>query len=391
MMVTGRFRLLLAILLFSFLFHPFCAFSSTKIGVAISLTGKYKEPATMVYLGYKLWETQVNKNGGLLGDKVKLIVYDDESDPEKSASLYNKLITKDKVDLVLSPYSSSITYSVSEVTEKYCYPLLIAGASDPKIWQRGYRCIFGMYALADRYFTGFLDIIAEYGFRKVVVICENDRFPLSAAEGVEKWSDRFGLKVLEKIVYPKGNPGFINVVSHIKSLNPEAVVLCAYPDDVYNFMETMRKASYRPAAFAATIAPTFKEFGIKLGRYAEGVFGPSQWEANARIPYPGTTKFIHDFEKFTNLTPTYHAASGYAACEILEKAVTQAGSVDRQKITSEIRHLDTYTVLGRFKVDQCGVQIGHNPITIQWQKGKREIVWPRKMQTAKPIFPGRNR
>ena len=117
----------------------------------------------------------------------------------------------------------------------------------------------------------------------------------------------------------------------------------------------------------------FKEFSVKLGKDAEGVFGPSQWEANARIPYPGTRKFIRDFKEFAKSTPTYHAASGYVACEILEKSINRAGSLDRELIASVIRQMDTFTVLGRFKVDARGVQIGHNPITIQWQKGKREI------------------
>ncbi len=362
-------------------------FSTIKIGAAISLSGRYKKPGTMIYLGYKLWEKQVNNRGGLLGKEVELITYDDQSDADRSVALYKKLIEKDGVDLVLSPYSTSITYRVSSLTEKYHYPLLAAGASGPQLWERGYKYLFGMYALADRYFTGFLDIIAEYGFKNVVTIVENNQFPLSAADGVEKWGERFGLKILKKIVYSDGNENFEEILRTVKKLNPDAIVLCAYPKDVYRFMASMKHLRYRPRAFAATIAPAFKEFGVKLGKDAEGVFGPSQWEANARIPFPGTRKFIRDFKEFAKSTPTYHAASGYAACEILEKSINRAGSLDRELIASVIRQMDTFTVLGRFKVDARGVQIGHNPITIQWQKGKREIVWPRKMQTSNPIFP----
>ena len=368
-------------------FIPSLGLPVVRIGVAISLSGKYKKPGNMVCFGYKLWEKQVNERDGLLGEKVELIIRDDESDPDKSFELYKKLIEEEKVNLVLSPYSSSITYRVSDVTEKYHYPLLVAGASDPQIWMRGYNYVFGMYALADRYFTGFLDIIAEYGLKKVVVIAENDRFPLSAAKGVEKWSKRFGLHVMEKIIYPKGRPDFVGILTKTRKFNSDALVLCAYPDDVYNFMQAMKQVRYRPRAFAATIAPAFRGFGLRLGKDANGVFGPSQWEANTRIPFPGTKKFIEDFKKFTNLTPTYHAASGYAACEILEKSIIKANSLEREKIANAIRQMDTYTVLGRFRVDDRGIQVGHNPITIQWQNGKREIVWPRRMQTATPIFP----
>ena len=371
---------------FLVMLEPVFGFATIKIGAAVSMSGKYEKPGTMVCYGYRLWEKQVNERGGLLGKKVQLVVYDDGSNPDTSVALYRRLIEEEKVDLVLSPYSSSITYKVSAITEKYHYPLLAAGASDPAIWQRGFRYVFGMYALADRYFTGFLDIIAEYGFHTVVTVAENDRFPVSAANGVKKWSETFGLDVLKTILYPKGQPDFAAIVKEIRALNPDAVVLCAYPPDVYKFMGAMKLLKYRPRAFAATIAPTFKDFGIRLGRDAEGVFGPSQWEANARIPFPGTKKFISDFEKFTHLTPTYHAASAYSSCEILEKSVKEAGSLDRELIADAIRKMDTFTVLGRFKVNGLGIQVGHTPITIQWQRGKREIVWPRKMQTANPVF-----
>ncbi len=386
-MVSIRRLLLLLGVLLIVLYELPCAWATIRIGAAVSLTGKYEKPGTMIYYGYRLWERQVNARRGLLGQKVRLIIHDDESSAEKSVRWYRQLIEKEKVDLVLSPYSSSITYRVSTVTEQYHYPLLASGASDPEIWHRGYRYVFGMYALASRYFTGFLDIIAEYGLKNVVTIAENDRFPVSAAKGVEKWSGIFGLKILKTVLYPKGNPDFLTMVKNTKILAPDAVVLCAYPGDVYKFMKAMKALRFRPRAFAATIAPTFREFGARLGQDAEGVFAPSQWEANRRIPFPGTRKFISDFEKFTNLTPTYHAASAYAACEILETAVKEAGSIDREKIASEIRKMDTFTVLGRFQVDDRGIQVGHNPIIIQWQKGKREIVWPRKMQTANPIFP----
>lgn len=371
---------------FVFLFViPVGSYGDIRIGATISKTGKYKEPANMLLLGYKLWQKEVNEKGGLLGQKVTFIIYDDESKPQKSAELYRKLIEKDKVDLVLSPYSSSITYAVSAVTEKYHYPLLAAGASALGIWKRGFRYVFGVYALADRYFIGFLDTSAEYGLKKLTIICENSRFPLDAAGGAKKWAKRFGLKVSSFITYPPGKPHFVNVLKQIRLKTPDAIILSAYPDDVYNFIRIMNKVSYKPRAFAATIAPVFKDFGKRLGKEAEGVFGPSQWEANSRIPYPGTKNFIRKFKMFTGHTPTYHAASAYAACEILEMAVKASG-LDREKIRNTIRATDTFTVLGRFKIDQNGVQIGHNPVTIQWQNGKREIIWPRRMQTARPKF-----
>ncbi len=289
-------------------FLPLLVNADIKIGVAISQTGKYRKPATMALDGYKLWVKEINEHGGLPGQHVQLIIYDDKSDPNTSMTLYKKLINEDKVDLVLSPYSSSITYKVSEVTERYHFPLLAAGASDPGIWNRGFRYVFGVYALANRYFIGFVDLIAEYGLKKMAIIAEDSRFPLSAAKGVQDWGDRFGIKTLVLLKYPAGKPDFSKIIKKIIPLSPDALVLCAYPDDVYAFINTMWEKRLHPRAFAATIAPVFKDFGMKLGEKAEGIFGPSQWEANSRIPFPGTMKFIRTFEEYTGKTPSYHAA-----------------------------------------------------------------------------------
>ena len=119
---------------------------------------------------------------------------------------------------------------------------------------------------------------------------------------------------------------------------------------------------------------------------ADKVFGPSQWEPRERIPFPGTQQFVTAFKRFTNRSPSYHAGSAYAACQLYEDAIRKTQSFDNQKIRDYIASLDTVTVIGRFKVDSNGKQIGHNPIIIQWQKGKKEIVWPSKMQTAPPIM-----
>jgi len=131
-----------------------------RIGATVSLEGKYSEPSAMIQGGYKLWESQVNKRGGLLGRPVQLILYDDKSDVKLVGQLYEKLIKEDKVDFVFSPYGTPLTLVASEVSEKHGYVMLVSGASGEKIWERGYKNVFGMYATADRYFIGLLDLMA---------------------------------------------------------------------------------------------------------------------------------------------------------------------------------------------------------------------------------------
>jgi branched-chain amino acid transport system substrate-binding protein len=135
-----------------------------------------------------------------------------------------------------------------------------------------------------------------------------------------------------------------------------------------------------------TITPAHPLFALRVRNLAEGVFAPSHWEPIKKIPYPGTREFIEAFRPFAHMEPSYHAASAFAACQIIAQAVEATGGLDQQKLRDYIAALDTVSIIGRFKVDSTGRQIGHSPLLIQWQGGKKEIVFPEKMKTAEPIF-----
>ncbi len=357
-----------------------------RIGATVSMDGKFKEPSSMIQGGYKLWESQVNKRGGLLGRPVQLVLYDDKSDEKLVSQLYEKLIKEDKVDLVLSPYGTPLTLLASEVSEKHGYVMLASGASGEKIWKRGYKNVFGMYATADRYFIGLLDLMARNGLKSVAVLYENSSFNIDVAAGVESWAKRFGLKVAFNKGYKSGKTDLPGLLSEARAVNPDGIMLSAYPADGYLLLNLMEKAKYRPKVVGITIAPSYPNFHKEAGNMAEGIFGPSQWEPDERIPFPGTKNFIKDYKLFTDNIPTYHAGSAFASCQIIEKAIIHNNLFDQKKIRDFISSYDTVTVIGRFKVDPTGKQIGHNPLLIQWQNGEKQIVYPTTMQTAPPKF-----
>jgi branched-chain amino acid transport system substrate-binding protein len=357
-----------------------------RIGATVSLSGKYQEPSAMIREAMKLWESQVNQRGGLLGRPVQLILYDDQSNKERARELYRQLIEKDKVDLVLSPYGTPLTMVASEVTEPHKYVMLVCGAAGEIIWERGYKYIFGVYAPAKRFLIGFLDLVARQGLQTVAILYENSPFNTASAQGAKEWAGRLGLKVSAIQAYWYGKTELPDLVPKMLEARPDALILCSYPKDSYILLELLKQAKYRPKAICETIGPAHPDFYKKAGSMAEGIFAPSQWEPDTRIPFPGTKEFIKSFEELAQKPPSYHAGTAYAACQILEKAITHTQSLDQGKLRDYILSLDTVTIIGRFRVDRTGMQVGHNPILIQWQKGKKEIVYPTAMQTAAPLF-----
>ena len=357
-----------------------------RIGATVSLSGRLMEPSEMVRNAMRLWEKQVNARGGLLGRKVKLVLYDDKSRADLARSLYRKLVDQDKVDLVLSPYGTSLTLAASEVTESRKVVMVAGPAAGDPIWQRGYKYIFGVHAPAERYLIGFLDVIARQGLEKVAVIYEETPFNKATAAGAKEWAGRLGLKVVFFQAYRRGKQNFPRLLGECRATRPDALILCSYPQDSHALMAALAQIKYRPKALCETIGPAMPSFYELVGETATGVFGPSQWEPDTRIPFPGSKEFIKNFKAFNHKTPSYHAASAFAACQILERAVTHNQSLDQDKLRDYILSLETVTISGRFRVDGTGMQMGHDTLLIQWQNGKKEIVYPTVMQTAAPRF-----
>ena len=119
-----------------------------RVGATASLTGRFAALGTQQLEGLQMWVHDINARGALLGRKVKLVHYDDKSDPDTSAQLYERLIKDDQVDLLIGPYSSDLTLAASGVAERHNFPMVAAGAPSSAIWSQGYRNVFGIDAPA---------------------------------------------------------------------------------------------------------------------------------------------------------------------------------------------------------------------------------------------------
>ena len=104
--------------------------------------------------------------------------------------------------------------------------------------------------------------------------------------------------------------------------------------------------------------------------------------------YPGAGEFVLSYKReFPGADSSYHAAAGYAGCEILVEALRRAGRLDNETLRDAILKMDRNTVFGRFRVDPDGVQIGHKMLLFQWQDGRKVVVWPEELAPDKPRFP----
>jgi branched-chain amino acid transport system substrate-binding protein len=113
-----------------------------KIGISLSLSGDFSSDGQAFQQGYQLWADDINKAGGLLGRKVELDIVSDASDPSQVVTNYNKLISQDKVDLVLGPFSSLLTKPASAAVNRFGYAMIEGAGGAPSVFQQKLPNVF---------------------------------------------------------------------------------------------------------------------------------------------------------------------------------------------------------------------------------------------------------
>src|SRR3984957_19564050 len=204
------------------------------IGFGMALTGRIAAGGKSALLAMQIWQDQVNAKGGLLGRPVKLIYYDDQSNPATVPALYTKLLDVDKVDFIVSGYG----------TNQIAPAMPIAIQHD--------RLFFGLFGLAvnsefhyPKYFSmlpsgpdpkhafsaPFFDIAMKLNPKPktLAVLAEDSEFPKNASEGIHDIAKQDGFDIVYDKTYPPGTPDFTPIVHAIQATNPDMVFVASYP------------------------------------------------------------------------------------------------------------------------------------------------------------------
>jgi branched-chain amino acid transport system substrate-binding protein len=375
------------------------------IGFTASLTGKLNVESTRQNNGLKLWMDQVNAAGGIkLADgtivKFQAKFYDDESNADRVQELYTKLVTEDKADFLISPYSSGLADAAAVIAQQYEKIMITTGAAAEGTYKKGYTLVYQTYTPAGHYLTGAIDLLASLdpNVKKIAIVHENDKFSTAVSDAVKAYAESKGYEVVLYEGYDSGTTDFAPIVTKIESARPEVVIGGGHFADGQQFAKAIYEKNLPVKMIALLVAPPEAKFA-EIGDAALGVIGPSQWEPLAAFkPDYGPTgeEFVKAYKEAFGEEPSYHAAGGYAAGLILQKAIETAGSLDTQAIKQALDNMDMTIFFGHIKFDtsaeQHGLQIGHEMVYIQWQKDAsgnlvKQVIWPEAAATAKPLYP----
>lgn len=356
-----------------------------RLGVALSQTGNLADSAEHYKRGIEVWRDQVNGRGGLLGRPVEIVLYDDRSDPATAARLYERLITGDKVDLLISPWGSASSATSSAVAEKHKRVFINAGGASESIQSRGFKYVFQSAAAISAYVEGIGPIATKHGLKTIAFVARD----YGAARDMRKSLDRVAaehkLEVVLNEFFPAGTIDYSSNIARARQLNPDMWISIGYPNEAIEMVRQFRSVNYIPKFFIHNGASQ-PDFLKAVGKDGEFVCAMSLYEPILKTK--GNELFVRDFKSKYGYEPGYYAGFAYAGSTVLEGAVVTTGSLDQDKLRDTLTTFETDTVMGHHKVDpKSGLQIGVKGLVDQIRGGRNEIVYPDDLKTADPVIP----
>src|SRR5215471_532889 len=364
---------------------PAYAADPVRIGIALSQTGNLADSAGPYFKGLDLWREQANAHGGLAGRPIEFVIYDDRSEPATAAKLYEKLITDDKVDLVMSSLGSATTATGSAVADKHKIIMINGGGAAEAIQQRGFKYVFQTAARISSYADGIVPMIEKYKIKSIALVSRDYAAARDISRAIKEKITGLDVKVVMDEYFPAGTADFSSQIAKGQQLQPDLWIGLLYPSEAIETVRQFHSMNYMPKFFIAN-GVSQDDFISSAGKDAEYALGMSLYEPS--LPSEGNKEFVKTYHDKYNADPGYYAAFGFVAGTVLEAAVKKAGSIDTEKVREVLTTLKLGSVMGKHEVDPATyMQIGVRGLVVQVQNGKREVVWPEDYKTAEPKLP----
>lgn len=356
-----------------------------RVGMALSQSGNLADSAKHYWEGIELWRDKVNANGGLLGRQVEVIVYDDRSDAATAARLYEKLITDDKVDLLLGPWGSASSATGAAVANKHKRIFMNSGGASEQIHERNFKYVFQTAAPISAYVASIGPLADKFQLKTLAFFGRDYPAARDMAKSIQKIADARGVKVLASEFFPAGTTDFSSLIAQARQKQPDIWVSVGYPNEAIEMVRQMKASNYLPKVFVHNGA-SINDFITAAGKDSEYAFGMSLYEPGLKTK--GNEWFVTEFEKRYKEKPAYYSAFSFAGGTVLEEVVKKVGSLDQEKLREALTTFETDTIMGHHKVNpDTGKQEGVTGKLVQIRDGKREIVMPEDLKTMDATVP----
>jgi branched-chain amino acid transport system substrate-binding protein len=352
-----------------------------KIGYSMAMTGGLGPNGKSALLAQKIWEEDINAKGGLLGRQVKLVYYDDQSNPSTVPGIYTKLLDVDKVDLVIGGYATVMLAPAMPIMmqrKKLFIGLLGLGVNSEFNYQNYFVMIPSGPDPKPSFTKGFFDTAMAQNPKPttVAIVAADQEFSRNAADGARINAKAAGLKIVYDKTYPPSTTDYTSVVRAIAATNPDIVVVCSYPPDSVGIVRAVNEVGFKPKMIGGgMVGLQNTALKAQLGPLLNGFVNYDFWLPVPKMMFPGVEDLMKKYQarakaEGVDALGYYMAPQAYAQLQVLQQAIEATKSLNDPKLADYIRANTFHTVLGDVKFGKGGEWAQSRVLQVQFQNVK---------------------
>jgi branched-chain amino acid transport system substrate-binding protein len=369
---------------------PVHAQETIKFGAPLALTGPLADAGNKSKQGYDICVSAVNDRGGVNvgGKKMKLelVEYDYQSETNRAVQIVQRLINVDKVPFLLSPYGSGDTKATAVVAERYGIPMVAAAAATKTVFDQNFQNLFGVL------FPNSMITQAEVAYykksvpdlKRVAVLALNSLFPKAIANDLVETAKAEGIDVVFNTIYSPDTSDFSNVLTQIKSLEPDWIYATGYTQDLILIRRQMADLGMNVKILTMTAGPSYPEFRDNVKVLAENVTTNSWWHQNANYTdsflFGSSLKYNEAFNQRYKRDATYLEAAATASCQTLAMAIEEANSTSPDAVRKVLHEKTFDTFYGPIHYGASGQNDVNAALVMQIQDDKLLVLAPEKLK-----------
>jgi branched-chain amino acid transport system substrate-binding protein len=381
-----------------------------KIGYSMALTGGLAPNGKSALLAQKIWEEDTNAKGGLLGRPVKLLYYDDQTNPATVPGIYVKLLDADKVDLIIGPYGTNLQAPAMPIAmqRKKVFIGLLGTAVNSTF---NYPNYFSMAPNGpdpkSSYTKGFVDLAVRQNPKPqtVAIVAADAEFALNASGGARENVKTAGLTIVYDRRYPSATTDLAPVVRAIAETNPDLVIICSYPPDSVGMVRAINEVGFKPKMIGgAMVGLQSTAIKARLGPLLNGWTNYDIWLPVPKMQIAGVDELMKRYQaralvEGMDALGYYMAPWSYAQLQVLQQAIVATESLDDTKLGDYIRVNTFKTVLGDVRFGANGELAQSRVLQVQFRNVKTNdlvqfkdistqvVVAPAEYESGKLIYP----
>jgi branched-chain amino acid transport system substrate-binding protein len=381
-----------------------------KIGYGMALTGGLAANGKSALLAQKIWEEDINAQGGLLGRSVKLVYYDDQTNPAAIPGIYTKLLDVDHVDLIIGGYGTTLVAAAMPVAmqRKKVFIGLFATALNGEFNYPNYFSMIPTGSDAKPSYTkGFFELAMRQSPapQTVAILAADTGHGLYACEGARANAKAIGLRVVYDRRYPAATTDLAPAVRAIAETNPDLVIVCSYPPDSVGMVRAVSRIGFRPKMIGgAMVGLQSTATKIELGPLLNGWTNFDFWLPVPKMQGAGAHDLMKKYQARASVEGAdalgyYMAPWSYAQLQVLQQAIVATESLDDAKLGDYIRTHTFKTVVGDVRFGADGELAQSRILQVQFQNIQNSdlaqfkdistevVVWPTEYESGNLIYP----